>query len=74
MGFDNADMKIDGTKLVITVDLAKDYGPSASSGKLLLVANTHGWQGLPGTEGFKINLCIGKPNAEYVAPVKGAKK
>lgn len=72
MAFDNADMKIVDGKLVITVDLGKDYGPSASSGKLLLVANTHGWQGLPGTEGFKINLCIGKPNAGYVpAPKKG---
>jgi hypothetical protein len=74
MSFDNADMKIVDGKLVITVDLAKDYGPSASTGKLLIVANSHGWSTLPGVEGgFRINLCVGKPNEKYVAPPKKGK-
>jgi hypothetical protein len=37
----NVEMKIDGTILTITVDLAKEFGPSAS-GKTIIIASTEG--------------------------------
>ena len=37
----NVEMKIDGTTLTITVDLAKEFGPSAS-GKTIIIASTEG--------------------------------
>jgi hypothetical protein len=37
----NTDIKVDGDKLIITVDLSKDYGPS-KSGKTHIVATTQG--------------------------------
>jgi hypothetical protein len=39
MSDQNVDMKIDGTTLVIRVDLTKNIGPS-KSGKTLLIAST----------------------------------
>lgn len=37
----NVDMKLDGNILTITVDLSKEFGPSAS-GKTTIVASTEG--------------------------------
>jgi hypothetical protein len=37
----NVEMKIDGTTLTITVDLTKEFGPSAS-GKTIIIASTEG--------------------------------
>jgi len=37
----NVEMKIDGNILTITVDLAKEFGPSAS-GKTTIIASTEG--------------------------------
>ena len=37
----NVEMRIDGTTLTITVDLAKEFGPSAS-GKTIIIASTEG--------------------------------
>jgi len=42
----NIETKITGTKLVITVDLSKRFGPSGS-GKSIIVASTEGNQRLP---------------------------
>lgn len=39
----NVDMKMEGKKLVITVDTAKEFGPS-KSGKTIIVASTEGNQ------------------------------
>lgn len=60
----NVDLKVDGTKLTITVDLAKSHGAS-SSGKSLTVATSEGNQDIPGFAGFKIGLNVYKPNPEY---------
>lgn len=63
----NVDMKIVNKKLVITVDLEKEYGPS-SSGKTEIVCSTEGNQSIPGApEGFKIGLNV------YKKPVAVAK-
>jgi hypothetical protein len=37
----NVEMKIDGDILTITVDLSKEFGPSAS-GKTIIIASTEG--------------------------------
>ena len=39
----NAQIKAEGSKLTITVDLEKDHGPS-KSGKTIIVASTQGNQ------------------------------
>ena len=55
----NVDMKIEGSKLVITVDLSKDYGPS-KSGKTIIIATTGGNISVPGHEAVKVGLNIYK--------------
>ena len=52
----NADMRIDGDILTITVDLAKDHGPS-KSGKTIIIASTQGNKPI-GTTGAVIGLNI----------------
>lgn len=37
----NVETKIEGTKLIITVDMSKTFGPS-NSGKTIIVASTEG--------------------------------
>ncbi|GCE19887.1 hypothetical protein [Dictyobacter kobayashii] len=56
----NVDLKIEGNKLIIAVDLGQEYGPS-SSGKSITIASTEGNIAIPGCEEFKIGLNIYKP-------------
>ena len=42
----NVDMKVAGNILTITVDLAKEFGPS-SSGKTIIIASTEGNVSVP---------------------------
>jgi hypothetical protein len=55
----NVQMKVEGDKLTITVDLSKEFGPS-SSGKTIIVASTEGNQTIEGykAENYKIGLNI----------------
>ena len=55
------DLKLDGEKLVITIDLKKTFGPSAS-GKNIIIASTEGNQTIPGKEdeGIKLGLNVYK--------------
>ena len=63
----NMSMRVNGTKLVIEIDLAQDFGPSAS-GKTVIVASSRGNVQVPGTEETYLGLnCF-----RYVTP-KGAK-
>jgi hypothetical protein len=55
----NVDMKINGDKLVITVDLSQDFGKS-KSGKTTIIATTEGNVSLPGHEEIKMGLNIYK--------------
>jgi hypothetical protein len=57
----NVETKIEGKKLIITVDLSKEFGPS-SSGKNVIIATTEGNQSVPGAEeqGVKIGLNVYK--------------
>lgn len=56
----NVTMKITGNKLVITVDLSKEFGIS-KSGKSMSIASTLGNKTIPSTDDIKIGLNIYKP-------------
>jgi hypothetical protein len=45
----NADIKTQGNKLTITVDLSKEHGPS-KSGKTIIIATSSGNQKIEGTD------------------------
>lgn len=51
----NVAMSRNGEKLVIEIDLSKDFGPSAS-GKTLIVASTRGNPPVPGTSDTFIGI------------------
>ena len=51
----NCDVKVDGDKLVITVDLKTRFGKS-TSGKTTIVATTEGNVSVPGYEDIKLGL------------------
>ena len=51
----NVEMKVDGKKLTITIDLTKEFGKS-SSGKTTIVATTAGNVSIPGHEDIKIGV------------------
>ena len=51
----NVEMKVDGQKLIITVDLSKEFGKS-SSGKTTIIATTAGNVTVPGHDEIKIGL------------------
>ena len=53
----NMEMKVEGDKLTITVDLSKRFGKS-SSGKSIIIASSEGNQVLPGAEEIKIGLNV----------------
>lgn len=57
----NVETKVDGDKLVITVDLTKNFGPS-KSGKTVIIATTEGNVALEERPEVKIGLNIYKPN------------
>lgn len=45
----NVEMTVEGSVLIIKVDLSKEFGPS-SSGKSITIASTEGNQTIPGRE------------------------
>lgn len=45
----NAQLKVDGDKLTIEVDLSKDQGPS-NSGKTIIIATSSGNKPIEGTD------------------------
>ena len=53
----NIEMKVEGNKLTITVDLSERYGKS-SSGKSIIIASSEGNQAIPGNEDIKIGLNV----------------
>ena len=56
----NVEMKVEGNKLIIVVDLTQEFGLS-SSGKSMTIASTEGNVSVPGREEVKIGLNIYKP-------------
>lgn len=55
----NVTTKIEGKKLVIEVDLSKNFGPS-KSGKTVIIASSEGNVAIKGAEGVKLGLNIYK--------------
>ena len=55
----NVEMRIEGDRLIIEVDLKKEYGPS-SSGKTIIVASSEGNQPV-GRNEIKLGLNLYKP-------------
>lgn len=53
----NVEMHVTGTILTITVDLSKEFGPSAS-GKTIIIASSEGNKSVPGYEDVKIGLNV----------------
>lgn len=51
----NVEMTKKGDKLTITIDLTKDFGPSAS-GKTVIVASTRGNADVPNSPDVKIGI------------------
>ncbi len=56
----NVEIKVDGNKLTIIVDLSQEFGLS-SSGKSVTIASTEGNVSVPGSEEVKIGLNVYKP-------------
>jgi hypothetical protein len=56
----NVEMKVDGNKLTIVVDLSQEFGLS-SSGKSVTIASTEGNVAVPSYEEVKIGLNVYKP-------------
>lgn len=56
----NVEIKVDGDKLTIIVDLNQEFGLS-SSGKSVTIASTEGNVVVPGYEEVKIGLNVYKP-------------
>ncbi len=56
----NVEIKVEGNKLIIVVDLTQEFGLS-SSGKSMTIASTEGNVSVPGREEVKIGLNIYKP-------------
>ncbi|QNB48180.1 hypothetical protein BR63_19045 [Thermanaerosceptrum fracticalcis] len=56
----NVKLTVNGDKLLIEVDLSKEYGPS-SSGKSIVIASTEGNQPV-GKDDIKVGLNVYKPN------------
>ncbi len=57
----NIEAKVQGDKLVITIDLTKDFGLSGS-GKSIIIASTEGNVSVPGREDIKIGVNVYRPN------------
>jgi hypothetical protein len=56
----NVQSELDGTTLILRIDLAADAPPS-KSGKSLLVASTGGGANLGDVAGTKVNLSVYRP-------------
>jgi hypothetical protein len=51
----NVTLKRDGKKLLIEIDLSKEFGPSAS-GKTIMIATTRGNVAVPGEDAVVVGL------------------
>ena len=59
----NIETKVQGDKLVITIDLSKNFGLS-SSGKSLIIASSEGNIPVPGREDIKIGVNVYRPQTK----------
>jgi len=59
----NVKPRVEGNKLILEIDLSKDFGPS-SSGKSLIVASTQGNVSIPGRDDVKLGLNVYRPQSK----------
>lgn len=59
----NIEARVQGEKLVITIDLTKNFGLSGS-GKSLIIASTEGNISVPGLEDVKIGVNVYRPQTK----------
>jgi hypothetical protein len=59
----NIETRVEGNKLIIEVDLTKEYGLTGS-GKSVKVASTDGNMAVPGMEAVKFGLNVYKPRSK----------
>ncbi len=57
----NVDMRIEGKKSIIEVEMDQDFGPS-KSGKTRIIASTEGNISAPGDEDVKVGLNVYRYN------------
>jgi hypothetical protein len=55
----NVEMSVEGSTLIIKVDLTKEFGPS-SSGKTIIISSTEGNVSVPTREDVKVGLNVYK--------------
>ena len=59
----NSEAKVQGDKLVITIDLTKSFGLSGS-GKSVIIASTEGNVSVSGREDIKIGVNVYRPQSK----------
>jgi hypothetical protein len=57
----NVNMRVEGNKLIIEVEMDQDFGPS-KSGKTRIIASTEGNISVPGDDDVKIGLNVYRYN------------
>ncbi len=53
----NVNMRVEGKKLIIEVQMDQDFGPS-KSGKTIIIASTEGNVSAPGNDEVKVGLNV----------------
>ncbi len=59
---DGIEYTVDGDVLILRVNLDAAKGSPSASGKMILTGNTGGWQILPGGDGVRLNVMVGRKN------------
>jgi hypothetical protein len=59
----NVAMRLEGEKLIITVDLTREYGFSGS-GKSIIIASTDGNISVPGNEQVRVGINVYRPHTK----------
>ena len=57
---DGIDYAVEGNTLQLRVNLDAAKGTPSASGKMVLTGNTGGWQVLPGGDGVRLNVMVGR--------------
>ena len=65
---DGIEYAVEASTLHLRVNLDASKGTASASGKMILTGNTGGWQVLPGGDGVRLNVMVGRK----VAPLNRA--
>ena len=57
---DGIDYTVEGNVLHLRINLDATKGHPSASGKMVLTGNTGGWQVLPGGDGVRLNVMVGR--------------